>query len=63
MLERPENGQISIQSLKSHEMTAIRLLGSTEEVTWEEGAESIDIQLPAFENEGIGYALEVSLSQ
>ena len=62
-LERPENGQISVQALKGHEVTAIRLLGSTEEVTWEVGAESIDIQLPAFENEGIGYALEVSLSQ
>jgi hypothetical protein len=44
-------------------VTAIRMLGQSEEVTWEEGAESVDIQLPAFETDGIGYALEVSLSQ
>ena len=62
-LERPENGQISVQALKGQAVTAIRLLGSAEEISWKEGDAAVDIQLPAFEGEGIGYALEVALSQ
>jgi arylsulfatase A-like enzyme/alpha-L-fucosidase len=62
-LARPDDGRISVQALKDQPVTAIRALGQSEEVTWQEGDESIDIQLPAFVDAGIGYALEVSLSQ
>lgn len=62
-LERPENGQVSVEALKGQPVTAIRLLGSAEEVSWKEVDTAVDIQLPAFEGEGIGYALEVSLTQ
>jgi arylsulfatase A-like enzyme/alpha-L-fucosidase len=61
-LARPETGQISVQALRGHGVEAIRLLGSSQEVTWTEGAESVDIQLPGFDQDGIGYALEVTLT-
>jgi len=60
-LERPGNGQISVAALNGEGVKSIRLLGSTQEVGWEEGAESVDIQLPAFEKDGIGYSLEILL--
>jgi alpha-L-fucosidase len=62
-LARPKDGRISVQALQGHEVNAIRVLGQSEQVTWEEGADSIDIQLPVFEKDGIGYTLEVSLAQ
>ena len=61
-LERPGNGEISVRSLKGHRVAAIRMLGSDGELNWRESAESIDIELPAFETDGIGYALEVTLA-
>jgi arylsulfatase A-like enzyme/alpha-L-fucosidase len=61
-LARSEDGHISIQSLHGTGVTDIRLLGSSGQVSWEEGAESVDMQLPAFEDEGIGYVLEVTLA-
>ena len=60
-LARPEDGRISVAALKGQQMEAIRLLGQSGEVTWNEGSDSIDIQLPAYAEAGIGYALEVSL--
>jgi len=59
-LQRPENGKVSVQSLKGHGVTAVRLLGSTEQVVFEEGAESVDMQLPALADDRIGYVLEIS---
>jgi len=61
-LARPEDGRISVQSLKDQPIADIRLLGQSDEVTWEDGAESIEIQLPAFADPGTGYVLEISMS-
>jgi len=61
-LARPTNGSISVQALKGQKIESIRLLGHSGEITWKESDGSIDMQLPAFTDEGIGYALEVSLS-
>lgn len=61
-LARPEDGRISVRSLKGRGVTAVRALGESAEIDWKEGAESIDIQLPDFDEAGIGYALEVSFS-
>jgi alpha-L-fucosidase len=60
-LQRPEAGEVSVQSLKGHGVKAVRMLGSAKELSWQEGAESVDIELPAFQTDGIGYALEVTL--
>jgi alpha-L-fucosidase len=61
-LERPEDGKISVQSLKGQGVTAVRMVGSSQELDWQEGTESINVQLPAFETDGIGYVLEVTLT-
>jgi len=61
-LARPTTGQIAVQSLKGQRIAGVRLLGHPEEISWKEGAESIEIQIPAFAETGIGYALQVSLS-
>jgi alpha-L-fucosidase len=61
-LARPEDGRVSVQSLKDQPIADIRLLGQSDKVTWNEGAESIEIQLPAFVEAGTGYVLEVSMS-
>lgn len=61
-LARPDDGRISVESLKGHGVAAIRMLGSTGDLNWQESGASVDIELPAFQTDGIGYALEVTLA-
>ena len=61
-LERPQDGKISVRALRDQVITNIRLLGQSDDVAWEPKAQSVDIQLPAFRDAGLGYALEISLS-
>ena len=61
-LARPEDGRISVRALKDQPVLAIRALGQFDEVTWQESDEAVEVQLPAFKETGIGYALEVTLA-
>jgi len=60
-LKRPENGEISVSSLAGQGISSIRLIGQDDIITWQEKIETIDIQLPKFDKNGIGYSLEITL--
>jgi len=58
---KPKSHKISVKSLQGLDIKNIRVLGQDGKVTWSEGNNAIDIQLPKLINETIGYALEISL--
>jgi alpha-L-fucosidase len=61
-LARPEGRKILIKSLNDAPIRKIRMLGQRLYLNWEKTDAGVEIELPAFLAEGVGYALEVSLS-
>ena len=60
-LARPENAIATIQALKGLPIKSIKVLGESGEVSWSDTASGLAVTLPAIQNPGIGYALEVTL--
>ncbi|MGJ8561378.1 MAG: alpha-L-fucosidase [Litorimonas sp.] len=59
-LARPEANSITVTSLKDETVAGVRLLGSGVELNWAQGLDGLAVTLPAFAQDGRGYALEVS---
>ena len=61
-LARPEGRKILVKSLNDEPIRKIRMLGQRLYLNWKKTDAGVEIELPAFLAEGVGYALEVSLS-
>ena len=61
-LARPEGRNILVKSLSSEPVKKIRLLGQESLLDWEKTNAGVEVQLPAFMADGIGFALEVTLA-
>ena len=59
---RPEGRKILVKSLNNEPIRKIRMLGQRLYLNWKKTDAGVEIELPAFLAEGVGYALEVSLS-
>ena len=60
-LSRPADGKATITSLKGHNIASAKVLGSSDALTWKNSDSGLEINLPEFAEEGIGYALEIEL--
>ena len=61
-LARPEGRSILVKSLINEPIDKIRLLGQKSFLHWGLTPSGVEVQLPAFMADGIGYALEVTLA-
>jgi alpha-L-fucosidase len=62
-LARPEGRNILVKSLINEPIDKVRLLGQVLSLDWEKTNSGVEIQLPAFMANGIGFAIEVSLKE
>ena len=60
-LARPEGRNILVKSLINEPIDKVRLLGQVLSLDWEKTNLGVEIQLPAFMADSIGYVIEVSL--
>lgn len=60
-LVRPKDGAAKIESLSGLPIDSIEVLGQPGDVQWSDTGDAIELRLPAFQTDGIGYALEVRL--
>jgi alpha-L-fucosidase len=58
-LVRPASGIARIESLAGFPVDSIRLLGERGVPGWSDDGDALEVLLPAFQNQGIGYVLEV----
>lgn len=61
-LARPKKNEVIIKSIKNTAISSIRLLGHKNPVVWKKHNKGVVINLPDFENDLIGYALEITTS-
>ncbi|MGJ8561356.1 MAG: alpha-L-fucosidase [Litorimonas sp.] len=59
-LARPDDGLASVKALMGIDIDMIRLLGTGQKLDWSSDADAVNITLPTFDSEGIGYALEIT---
>lgn len=59
-LSRPESLKAVITSFKGENVAGVKLLGSEQAVKWQQTDAGLEVTLPKFTQEGIGYTLEVS---
>ena len=60
-LARPEGRNILVKSLINESIDKIRILGQVKYLDWEKTDLGVEVQLPAFMANGIGYVIEVRL--
>ena len=61
-LARPEGRSILVKSLINEPIDKIRLLGQESFLHWGLTPSGVEVQIPPFMADGIGYALEVTLA-
>ncbi|HAR66288.1 MAG TPA: hypothetical protein DCR55_08775 [Lentisphaeria bacterium] len=59
-LGRPADGRIAVKAIKGLAIRSIRLLGTTGDLSWAETPDAVEINLPAWSDDGLGYALEIT---
>jgi alpha-L-fucosidase len=59
-LTTPKSSSAVIKSIKGLKIKSIRLVGSGQLLNWSKTADAIHVQLPELEQNGVGYALEIS---
>jgi len=61
-LVRPESGLARIRNFVGLPVQSLRVLGEAGTPTWRDTGEALEVRLPAFHGEGIGYVLELTLA-
>lgn len=58
---RPEGRTVAIRALKDVPVSGVRVLGERAAAEWTQTADALEITLPELTNQGMGYALEISM--
>jgi alpha-L-fucosidase len=60
-LVRPESGLARIRNFVGLPVQSLRVIGEAGTPTWRDTEEALEVRLPAFSGDGIGYVLELTL--